>query len=136
MNAQVLGIEPPKVGLRDRSSPMCTLSQHGYGAWLLKPKFCIDTNDKPHDWSCTCLWARTMNMNFELVPHVCYDTGNAVLEYGHRPRPQILHVVKKARQQAQKHLHQTKVVQQVCSGTGKYGPSARRQNLPGGHTCP
>ena len=34
-------------------------------------------------------------MNFECVPHVCYDTGNAVLEYGHRPRPQILHVVKK-----------------------------------------
>ena len=75
-------------------------------------------------------------MNFECVPHVCYDTGNAVLEYGHRPRPQILHVVNNARQQAQRHVHQKKVVQQVCSGTGKYGPSARRQNLPDGHTCP
>ena len=106
MNVQALGIEPPKVGLRGRDRPMCTLSQHGYGACLLKPEFCIGTNDKAHDWSCTCLWARTTNMNFEFVPHVCYDTGNAVLESGHRPRPQILHVVNKARQQAQKHLHQ------------------------------
>ena len=27
MNVQALGIEPPKVGLRDRNSPMCTSSQ-------------------------------------------------------------------------------------------------------------
>ena len=33
------GFEPQKVGLRDRISPICTLSQNGYGAWrsLTKP---------------------------------------------------------------------------------------------------
>ena len=41
-------------------------------------------------------------MNFAFVQQVCYDTGNALLEYGHHPRPQILHVKKKARQTAQK----------------------------------
>ena len=40
-------------------------------------------------------------MDFEFVQQVCYDTGNALLEYGHNPRPQIL-IVKKARQTAQK----------------------------------
>ena len=40
-------------------------------------------------------------MDFEYVQQVCYDTGNALLEYGHNPRPQIL-IVKKARQTAQK----------------------------------
>ena len=76
----------------------------------------------PHEWSWACLWARPMNMNFEFVQHVCYDSENALLEYGHNPRPQILHVKKKARQTAQRHLPQEKVVQQVCSGTGKSGP--------------
>ena len=27
----------PKEGLRERSSPICTLSQNGYGIWLLQP---------------------------------------------------------------------------------------------------
>ena len=35
---------------------------------------------------------------FEFVQQVCYDTGNALLEYGHHPRPQILHGKMKARQ--------------------------------------
>ena len=64
-------------------------------------------------------------MNFEFVQQVCYDTGNALLEYGHHPRPQILHVKKKARQTAQRHMTQKKVVQQVCSGTGKSGPRSK-----------
>ena len=62
----------------------------------------------PHEWSWACLWARPMNMNFEFVQHVCYDSENALLEYGHNPRPQILHVKKKARQTAQRHLTQKK----------------------------
>ena len=67
---------------------------------------------------------------FEFVQQVCYDTGNALLEYGHHPRPQILHVKKKARQTAQRHMTQTKkVVQQVCSGTGKSGPRSKLKEV-------
>ena len=40
---------------------------------------------------------------FECAKSVCYDTGHAVLEYGHSPRPPIL-TAKKRRQQTQKHF--------------------------------
>ena len=30
------GVEPAKEGLRDRNSPMCTLSQNGYGTSFVK----------------------------------------------------------------------------------------------------
>ena len=95
MNVQALGIEPPKVGVRDRNSPMCTLSQNGYGACLLIPESSINIGGTPHEWSWACLWARPTNMNFEFVQHVCYDSENALLEYGHNPRPQLLCVKQK-----------------------------------------
>ena len=136
MNAQALGIGPPKVGLRDRNSPMCALSQHGYGACLLKPKFCIDMNDKPHDWRWTCLRARTMNMNFEVVQHVCYDTGDAVLEYGHTPRPQILHVVKSRAAIPETCASERKLCSRCVLALASMAQNSRIQNLPGGHTCP
>ena len=51
---------------------------------------------------------------FEFVQQVCYDTGNALLGYGHHPRPQILHVKKKARQTAQRHMTQKKIAADVA----------------------
>ena len=57
-------------------------------------------------------------MNFAFVQQVCYDTGNALLEYGHHPRPQILHV-KKSTTDSPEIYDSEKIVQQVCSGTGK-----------------
>ena len=67
--------------------------------WLqckfLKPRSSQTMTGTPHDWSWACLWAGPMNINFECVQHVCYDSENALLEYGHKPRPLILHVKKK-----------------------------------------
>ena len=51
------------------------------------------------------------------MQQVYYDTGDAVVEFGHNPRPQIM-IVKKARQTAQKYLKTFKIVLQVCHDTG------------------
>ena len=61
---------------------------------------------------------------FEFVQQVCYDTGNALLEYGHHPRPQILHVKIKARQHSPETYDSDK--KKVCSrcvmALGRVGP--------------
>ena len=46
------------------------------------------------------------------MQQVYYDTGNAVVEFGHDPRPQIM-IVKKAQQTAQKYL---KTIQDRAAG--------------------
>ena len=46
-----------------------------------------------------------------------FDTGHAVLEHGHNPRPPIL-TVKNGRQTAQRQLNISKIVPQVCHDTG------------------
>ena len=73
----------------------------------------------PHEWSWACLWAGSVDVNFEFVLHVCYDSEDALLEYGNNPRPQILHVKKKARQTAQIHLHQEKLCSRCVLALGR-----------------
>ena len=64
-----------------------------------------------------CLWARPMNMNFEFVQHVCYDSENALLEYGHNPRPRILNAKKKDGRKPRSNCDVSESVQQVCLDT-------------------
>ena len=72
-------------------------------------------------------------MDFEFVQQVCYDTGNALLEYGHNPRPQILIVKKKHGKQPRNKMNIPKIVQQVCFDTGiavlEYCPNPGPQNV-------
>ena len=67
---------------------------------------------------------------FEFVQQVCYDTGNALLGYGHHPRPQILHVKKKSPAKQPRDIRlRKKVVEQVCFGTGKCGPRSKLKEV-------
>ena len=59
------GLEPAKTGLRDRISPICTLSQNGYGAWR-----CSLQKSKAH---CGC-W---LNVKDKQQCNYGFDAGQA-----------------------------------------------------------
>ena len=60
---------------------------------------------------------------FEFVQQVCYDTGNALLGYGHHPRPQILHVKKSpAKQPRDIRLRKKKSWGRCVLALGSVGP--------------
>ena len=56
------GLEPAKKGLRDRNSPMCTLSQNGYGANFPAKITYENAISTSGGWSWTCCHRKTENL--------------------------------------------------------------------------
>ena len=80
---RAMGVEPGQKGLRDRNSPMCTLSQNGYGARRSELN-CLKTivlaaSAAPADD--TMIRASTIGHK-EIQHSVAFDTGHAVMKAG------------------------------------------------------
>ena len=98
-----MGVEPAQKGLRDRNSPMCTLSQNGYGArrseLICPEEIVLAALEAPADD--TMIRASTIGHQ-EIQQAVAFSTGHAVLKAGPDWAATVAAAKSGARQKAQK----------------------------------
>ena len=100
---RAMGVEPGQKGLRDRNSPMCTLSQNGYGARRSElncaEEIVLAALEAPADD--TMIRASTIGHQ-EIQQAVAFSTGHAVLKAGPDWAATVAAAKSGARQKAQK----------------------------------